>query len=303
MIVVRIIGGLGNQLFQYSFARALSIKFNKRLIIDTSLFNYYQSKEEQSELYKTSTRDYQLKYFNISSKLLNKYFQHIILQYTKENSGNSLINYAIENFLNFQVITPEKFSLSKINQTKNIILDGYWQNQGIIEDYKNELMREIKRKEALPSKYSEIIKEIISTNAVAVHIRRGDYIDNPIMKQKFVECKKDYYQSSMYLINNRIEDPNYFVFSDAIDWAKKNLSVADNVNFVEIDGIAYEHLSLMSQCKHQIIANSTFSWWAAWLNPNSSKLVLYPKNWYYDKALNDSVVRIPSDWIEIENKI
>lgn len=303
MIIVRIVGGLGNQLFQYSFAKALSLKYNKKLFIDDSLFKHYQSIEEQSTIANSEIRDFQLKYFYISSKLLNKYFQHSIIKYKNDNFNNDLINKFIGKVFKFKVVTPDNYSLSMINQAKNVILEGYWQNQDIIEEYKLELLKEIKLNRPLPSKYSEIISEINSTNSIAVHVRRGDYIDNSIMKEKFVECNAEYYQKSLNYVDNNVDEPCYFVFSDDIEWSKKNLSLFGDIKFMDIDGLPYEHLSIMSQCKHQIIANSTFSWWAAWLNPNSSKLVLYPKNWYYDKALNENVIRIPSNWIEIENKI
>lgn len=303
MIIVRIVGGLGNQLFQYSFAKSLSYKYNKRLFIDNSLFNHYQSKMEQTVLENSMIRDYQLKYFNIRSKLLNRYFGHLIFRNLINNRNSGFLDNAVSKFFNFELITPNNFSDLKIAQTKNIILDGYWQNQEIIEEYKQEMIKEFKIKKPLSSKYREIIKNINATNSVAVHVRRGDYIDNTTMKEKFVECDTDYYNNSMNYLNDIYNDSKYYVFSDDIEWSKSNLNNAKNVHFVDIDGLAYEHLYLMSQCKHQIIANSTFSWWAAWLNTNSSKLVLYPKNWYYDKELNNTVVRVPSNWIEIENKI
>jgi len=303
MIVVKLAGGLGNQLFQYSFAKALSHKFNQKLYMDTSSFSYYQTRNEQYKLTNQQIRDYQLKYFNIKSKVLNKYFQHHIIRPITNSNKSNLYSKTIEIIFNFKIISPISFSQLQLKHVKNIIIEGYWQNQDIIEEYKEELLKELSLKEPLHSRYGEYLNQINSTNSIGVHIRRGDYVDNTIMKNKFVECNSEYYHDSISYIDNIISDTNFFVFSDDIEWARNNINYSKKMNFVDIDGLAFEHLYLMSRCKHQIIANSTFSWWAAWLNKNSSKLVLYPKNWYYDKELNNTVIRIPSNWIEIENKI
>jgi len=299
MIIARLKGGLGNQLFQYSFAKVLSITFNRKLLLDSSLFNYYQSLEEQTQLPSSFVREYQLHHFNISSKVINKYLLHFINRYSKNNT-NTRSN-LISKSLNFTIITPNNFSFEKVEQNKNIILDGYWQNQDIIDEYKNELINDLKLAQPLNSQYGDLIANINTTNSVSIHIRRGDYINNPEVKKKFVECDIDYYHRSIKYISSKITNAKYFVFSDDIQWAKTNLNNIEDIEFVDNNGVAYEHLHLMSHCKHQIIANSSFSWWAAWLNNNKDKFVIYPRYWYYDKKLNESAIRIPKNWIILNN--
>ena len=102
-------------------------------------------------------------------------------------------------------------------------------------------------------------------------------------------------------MQNKLTDLHYFIFSDDTKWVKNNLNLTTNTTFIDNNEPEYEHLFLMSQCKHQITANSTFSWWAAWLNMNPQKIILTPQYWYNDKHLNDTVIRIPKEWIKIDN--
>jgi len=146
--------------------------------------------------------------------------------------------------------------------------------------------------------FLEKSKQIKNKNSVAIHVRRGDYISNPIVNQQFGICSAEYYENAIRDILLKVEMPEFFVFSDDISWCKDNLNVKD-INIQYITGFKdYEDLILISQCKHQIISNSTFGWWGAWLNQNPFKIVIAPKIWYIDPTLDTSML-IPTEWIRL----
>jgi len=138
------------------------------------------------------------------------------------------------------------------------------------------------------------------SNSVSLHIRRGDYLSKSV--EVFEPLNLDYYYSGIEYFNNTIKEPHYFVFSDDIEWAKSNFVQSSSYTVVDYNGAdkGYEDMRLMSLCKHNIIANSSFSWWGAWLNRNPDKNVLAPKKWFSSKTSNlNSNDLLPSSWIKI----
>ncbi len=193
------------------------------------------------------------------------------------------------------------FSLESIQNHPHIYLTGYWQNNDIFEEYKNLLYNDLILKHPLSVTNQDHQKSINATNSVAIHVRRGDYISNPKSRKVHASCSNNYYYNSIDYIKNKLTNLHYFIFSDDMTWVKNNLDFSTNTTFINNNEPEYEHLFLMSQCKHQITANSTFSWWAAWLNTNNAKIIITPKHWYLDKHLNETVIRIPNEWIKVDN--
>ncbi len=142
--------------------------------------------------------------------------------------------------------------------------------------------------------------QIESTNAVSLHIRRGDYVKVKETNDFHGVCSIAYYETAIELITNKINDPVFYIFSDDMDWVKKNFNIRQNHVFVDANDAAtnYEDMRLMSLCKHNIIANSSFSWWGAWLNPSSSKTVIAPKKWMKDPSI-ETIDLIPGNWIRL----
>ena len=285
MIIVKLIGGLGNQLFQYSLGRKLSIKNNDILKMDLSDFT------------KDNPRSYSLGHFNIVENFakkedvakLNKKGLSRVFEKIKPYYKRSVIKYKGYDF------DPNILELSG-----NFYLDGYWQSEKYFQDIKNIIRKEITLKEPSPSKYSELTSNIKNSNSVSIHIRRGDYITNKKFSKVYNLLDEKYYQSAVRFIAEKINDPIFFIFSDDINWVKQNLNVPYPKIFVsDANGMKdYEELILMSLCKHNITANSSFSWWGAWLNENTDKIVISPDKWFNDKIGNAKDL-IPPDWIRL----
>jgi hypothetical protein len=134
-------------------------------------------------------------------------------------------------------------------------------------------------------------------SSVSLHIRRGDYVSNSVNREIYATCSMDYYHRCAIEMTRRVTDPHFFVFSDDIEWAKDNLDIKHAVTYVDHNSQeeAYKDLCLMSKCKHHIIANSTFSWWGAWLADNKDKIVFAPSRWYNDSKHGEQDL-IPEDW-------
>jgi len=143
-------------------------------------------------------------------------------------------------------------------------------------------------------------QQILSSNSVSLHIRRGDYVQNQEANKFHGICSPEYYSQAMNLIEQKIENPHYFVFSDEVGWVRENIKFNYPVDFVSGNSISEaEELSLMSKCKHNIIANSSFSWWGTWLNTSPEKIVIAPKKWIENTDLADASDLIPKEWIKI----
>ena len=187
------------------------------------------------------------------------------------------------------------------SKNKNLYLDGYWQCENYFLDIREELLVELSIKSSL-SKKTIAIDNLISksTNAVGLHIRRGDYVTNQETLKIHGICSLEYYYKAISLLEDKLGDCHYFIFSDDTEWAKANLKIKGDMTIVDHnDGLkSYEDLYLMSKCDHNIIANSSFSWWGAWLNVNKSKIVIAPRKWFNSLDLDDSMIK-PSSWLEI----
>lgn len=292
MVVVKLIGGLGNQLFQYALAKNLAKKLKTNVVLDVIPFNEYK-------LHK-----YSLEHFNFEKQFLTQNEQHFFGIECKKNF--SYLYYRLLSLiLKPKKIIEKDFSFDKSileNTNKHIYLDGFWQSEKYFSEIKDELLKDLFIVKPLAGKNLEIANQIKKVNAISLHIRRADYVSNSKTLSVHGVCGLDYYENALKLITNKIENPILFIFSDDINWVKENL--VTNIDKVYVDhnnaDTNYEDLRLMSLCKHNIIANSSFSWWGAWLNTNQSKIVIAPKRWYSDVEKNNQTVDlIPDSWIRI----
>lgn len=306
MLIVRMVGGLGNQLFQYAFARTLSKKLNRKLYIDDSWYYEVHLLDNKSCPYSTTIRNFFLKYYNIQTPIINKVHLNWIKRLEIKSKYSHFFRFLLDgpmNKLSFEKINHKNYSFDVIKKIPRAYLIGYWQNNDIIDNYKQLLSNDLILKNPLSKRNELYLNSINSKNSIAVHFRRGDYISNPKYRELYAPCSKKYYQNGIKLIQNLINNPHFYIFSDDIKWVKNNYDFTTDTTFIDNSGPEYEHLFLMNQCKHQITANSTFSWWAAWLNTNPHKIIITPLYWYYDKHLNETVTRIPDEWIKIDNII
>lgn len=288
MIIIKLGGGVGNQLFQYAFGRNIEILNKTEVKFDLSWFEQYKE------------RAHKLKHFNAVEKIASS-AEIIKLNKYRKKSGRLAF------FHNFFVaddsiyIKQKQFEfIPQILKIMNpLYLDGHWQSEKYFKGIENIIKKEITLKETPRNYFKQMSAKIEKINSVSIHIRRGDYIT----MQKAIDiigvCPIDYYYKAVNKLIKKIKYPTFFIFSDDIEWVKKNLEINSPMIFVSNNTIAdYEELILMSKCKHNIIANSSFSWWGAWLNENPQKIVIAPKNWFKDKSINTKDL-VPENWLKI----
>jgi hypothetical protein len=182
----------------------------------------------------------------------------------------------------------------------SLYLEGYWQSEKYFADIGEQLRNELTLKAPPDAQNAETIAAIENCNAVCLHVRRGDYVAEPDINAVHGTCDADYYQRAVAAVANRVADPVFFVFSDDPDWCATRLRVPYPVNLIthNVRSQDHEDLRLMTHCKHFILANSSFSWWGAWLASRPEKTVICPKRWFAraDVPTDDL---IPSTWTRL----
>jgi len=286
MVIVKIIGGLGNQMFQYAYAKALEQK-GYEVKIDISAFETYNLHG-----------GYQLDKYNIDLKTSTKEESDIF--YTK----NLFVKVLRKLGLDFSERIKEKsllFDNKLLEIEDDSYLDGYFQCENYFKDIRKEILNQFVINQAV-SDYTKKIENKIQNSrySCSLHIRRGDFINNTNISIHGA-CDIKYYKNAMKYLEEKIDDLFYFVFSDDIEWCRENLDI-QNVIYIESKEkrIPHEDIYLMSLCNHNIIANSTFSWWGAWINQNEEKIVIAPKKWFADDKMdNQSKDIVCESWIRI----
>ncbi|MFI5240699.1 MAG: alpha-1,2-fucosyltransferase [Candidatus Saccharimonadia bacterium] len=199
-------------------------------------------------------------------------------------------------------ITEEGFAVNPnvLVAPDNSYLVGYWQSEKYFSDYHDTITSDFRVKSPLSGQNLEMASAIGGVTSVSLHVRRGDYVTNANANQFHGTSPLDYYYAAIAALTKKVSSPSFFVFSDDPDWCKDNLKLDYPTTYVEHNAPdkGYEDMRLMSSCQHHIIANSSFSWWGAWLNPKSDKLVYAPKQWFKDPAV-DTTDLIPSGWIKV----
>ncbi len=177
------------------------------------------------------------------------------------------------------------------------LLYGNWQSERYFATHRDIIRADFQLAGPLTADRQAVADEICNMNSVSVHVRRGDYVSNPAAYAYHGTCEPSWYARAKFEIEKVVVDPHYFVFGDEVAWAKSNLPEFVSATFVERseDGCDCQDLHLMALCRHHIIANSSFSWWGAWLNPRPDKRVIAPKRWFKGAA-NDTKDLIPAAW-------
>jgi hypothetical protein len=290
MIIVRLNGGLGNQMFQFAAGKALAIQKKTRLLLDISGFDNLPQG--------TTKRAYELGSFDIKAEFAGvRQIEMLarpkgIIRLLDKSRPYYRKTVYCEPFFHYD---PNFFRASS-----NTILAGYWQSEKYFKDAAAVIRNELQVKAPLSPATQALARHIDSVNAVSIHIRRGDYVSDEKTNQYHGTCSLDYYAGALSLLMQRTSGAELFVFSDEIGWAEKNLVSPLPSHFVQRNdgGQPYEDLFLMSRCRHHIIANSSFSWWGAWLNKNPGKIVIAPSKWFNESDA-DTKDLLPGEWLKV----
>lgn len=285
MIIVKLQGGLGNQMFQYALGRNLSIIHKVPLKIDPS----YLKRENQS------ARTLRINGFKT---LLNEATLHEISAY-RSTLQKILDRIRPESKRKEMPETGSAFDSMVLERSDGYFV-GYWNNERYFIKSEKAVRQDFTLKNPLGDKAQNTATRIsLEKESTSVHIRRGDYVTIKKVAAIHGVLPLSYYKTAMEKILESAPDAHFFVSSDDIDWAKENFPKEYPVTFVSSPDIPdYEEMILMSLCKHNIIANSTFSWWGAWLNANPKKIVIAPKHWFKDSNRVPQDL-IPSSWIQL----
>lgn len=294
--IVKLNGGLGNQMFQYAFAVALEQKWSEEILFD---FSYFQEIHEEN----TIIRPFELEVFNTDCKPACDEALKLIIN----KNHRTLLEKVAWDWFKIKQYKPETnilrqnsaytFEKKFLTQSDAYYYDGYFQNEKYFKHCRNELLQRFSLKGPLDEKNTRILEQIRKENSVSIHIRRGDYVTLESANTLHGLCSLEYYEKAIKYIAKKVKNPHYFLFSDDVKWVIENLKIDCPYTVIDFNqDKGYLDMELMKHCKHNIIANSSFSWWGAWLNENSKKIVIAPQNWI---AANQKCDIVPNEWVKL----
>ncbi len=295
MIIVRLFGGMGNQMFQYALGRVLSIKNNTEFKLDIR----HLTDHGKRPLYpKHVNRNYDLDLLSIQAGIA----QQSDIPWKYRVWGTTFFKDATYVITRKLFKNPTKETYFHFNETvlsakDSIYLEGFWQSYKYFQGFEDIIKKDFQISVNLPENIKKLGEKIQKENALCVHVRRGDFVNNTYHDV----VNSEYYQKAFQKITEQATVDTVYIFSDDIDWCRGNMQFPTDTFFVgnEFSGErGIGHFWLMQQCKYFIIPNSSFSWWAAWLADYVDKKVIVPKKWFADETINYNDI-YPSDWIKL----
>jgi hypothetical protein len=303
LIIIRLLGGLGNQMFQYALGRSLSAIYRRPLKFDLSFYNSDAAKSHWAP------RFFCLDHFNIKLQIVAAAELAPFEKYLRQNIYSRLLrraaafgcyylhSYIFEPPKNYFVFDPNLLA----GQLKpNVYLDGFWQTEKYFSSIENIIRKDFIFKDLPDEINQKMLAEIDSVNSVSIHVRHGDNATKIAAKHGVLPL--EYYYSAISDLVKTVKSPKFYVFSDDPVWVKENLKLDFPAVFVSnnSDKKNYEDLRLMTRCKHHIIGNSTFSWWGAWLGKKPGQQVYAPKRYHVHDNIPTTDL-YPSQWKLINN--
>ncbi len=297
MIIVQLLGGMGNQMFQYAAGRRLAIKNNDELKLDTSILLDWKPGRH------LVNRGFDLDIFNIQPAIAGK--KEIADYNTQLMSKPGKVYFHLKRKLGIEKAYKEKnfsFDRKVLTLTGDQYLAGLWQSYKYFEDIEGIIREDFKLKVPISKNSEDLLEQIRQSNAVCINIRRTDYVSVKQTADVMGFIGIDYYKDAIHVLTAKTENASIFVFSDDIEWCKTHLTFDSlPVTFVDHSHAGHkfsDYFHLMQACKHFIIPNSTFGWWAAWLCMSTDKIVIAPKKWMSDPTVSTADL-IPPSWIRI----
>lgn len=285
-VVVGLSGGLGNQMFQYAAGRSLAVRLGVPLTLDLS---WFAGKSE---------RQYALKAFQIEATLS---YQCEWMPALGRKWISRISRRWLSHILDVPVWREQHFHYSKEFKllSKPVYLEGYWQSEHYFKEVSTYLTQEFRLRKPLPLASINLLDEIKNCDAICVHVRRGDYLSNPAAAKVHGTCSADYYRAGVVELSQGLTKPHCYVFSDDPAWVRHNITLDYPMTVIDINSPQDAHLdlALMAACSHYLIANSSLSWWGAWMGSHKTKKVIAPANWFI-KADKDTRDLLPESWLK-----
>jgi Glycosyl transferase family 11 len=292
VVVVRLTGGLGNQLFQYAAARRLSLARGAELALDIGWFRHEAPRYPASRLYELQHLELPARVISLSPGTILRWEQgeparlgrwpgrRIQLPVIRQSNDWSGVDERV------------------LDAPADVFLDGYWQNERYFQDAADTIRAEVRLPAASEPRFAQLLEEIGSSEAIAVHVRRGDYVTVPQVAEVHGTLEPAYYRLAVGLVAEQAgPDSHVFVFSDDPEWVKEHLAFElPTIHVGRTAWSASAELRLMASCRHHVVANSSFSWWGAWLGERPGQVVVAPRAW---TRSTDSSAIVPSRWLRI----
>lgn len=283
MKIVKILGGLGNQMFQYALYLSLKDKYKKeKIFVDIKCFKGYPLHNgfELERIFAVSCHYASWKEI---AQVSYPYPNYRFWQMGKILLPNRKTMY----------VEPKnmEMDLSLLDREGNVYYDGYWQHEEYFKDIRGIIIKAFAFPAFRDDKNKKILDLIEHQNSVSIHVRRGDYLNHPYFKGI---CGVDYYRVAITYMMKKVKPEVFLVFSNDVKWCEQKLQMYfEGVRVIYVDWNkgenSYKDMQLMSCCKHNIIANSSFSWWGAWLNSNPKKVVVAPQKWMNMEMKKDPI--------------
>lgn len=287
MNIIKIQGGLGNQLFQYSFGLYLEKKYRNPSLYDIDIkrndknFTNRSLDIEKVGFYLNQAPKRDISKLKLFPNFLWRIERKLTLLFPQINR-----NFVVQN-------KPHDF----VEISNNAYYDGYWQRYDFVDEVKDTLLENLKLNEAQKVKFKELLFDFNEYESISIHIRRDDYINIPANAKIFEVCDWNYYEQAIIYFKKKFLKPKFYIFTQDEKWAREHF-IGDEFQFI-LGNSAIDDMLLMSSCKHNIIANSTFSWWGAYINSNRNKIILFPKNWYKATSNLSPEDLIKKKWVKI----
>ncbi len=291
MIIIALNGGLGNQLFQYALGRRLAWERGLPLLFDLSSLSLKSQR---------SYRQYKLDHFQVQGRPAS---DQDLQEFHRGSQPRPVRRLAsmVQRLLPYyrRAVIQERnlrFDPNILRAPSRVLLRGYWQSERYFQPVRPLLLEELHVRDAMDPINRRWLDEIRAGNSVSVHIRRGDYVENQAIREMHGVLPLSYYQQAMRAMESIVQSPHYFVFSDDAAWVHEQWTAGNNLTIVDHNNFEHDYFdfALMAACHHHVIANSSFSWWAAWLSDRPEKQVFAPRRWFQSDL--DSRDVIPAGW-------
>ncbi len=292
-VYTSLIGGLGNQMFQYAAGRALALRRNSPLRLDISSFASHRM-HQGFELQRVFACPVETASAPDIDRLLGWQSRPFFRRLLARPAFAALRRDAL-------VVEPHFHYWPGIDEApRDCYLAGYWQSEKYFRDQAPAIREDFAFRVPLSEQNQRMADAIARETAISLHVRRGDYVSSQQTNATHGTCSPDYYRAAIRYVAERAENPSFFIFSDDMDWTRRQLRLDFPCRYVEHNKGAesYNDMRLMTLCRHHILANSSFSWWGAWLAANLSRVVVAPQRWFAH-ASHDSSDLIPESWVRL----